>query len=75
MTTAILDRFGEAPIDGRVARCHARLAGQLLEAGQVIGTHDSWIAATGLAYGHAVVTANTGEFHRLAGLDVIEIAL
>ncbi|HUF62497.1 MAG TPA: hypothetical protein VMN36_10525 [Verrucomicrobiales bacterium] len=57
----------------RVARCHAQLCADLLTAGQLIGTHDSWIAATGIAYGHAVVTANVDEFQRVPGLAVIPL--
>ena len=36
-------------------------------------THDSWIAATTRAYGHALVTSNAGEFKRVEDLIVIEI--
>ena len=72
---AIIEQFGIAPIDARVARCHARLSAELMTAGQIIGTHDSWIAATGIAYGHAVVTADIDEFRRVPGLSVIPMAL
>lgn len=68
---AIISQFGIAPIDVRVARCHALLTAELMTAGQVIGTHDSWISATGIAYGHAVATANFDEFRRVPGLTVI----
>ncbi|MCB1095524.1 MAG: hypothetical protein KDN22_08075 [Verrucomicrobiae bacterium] len=46
-----------------------------MTAGQIIGTHDSWIAATGIAHGHAVVTANVDEFRRVSGLSVIPMVL
>jgi len=71
---AILDQFTTIPIDLRVAREHSRLTAQLLNTGTPIGTHDSWIAATTLACGHALVTANAGEFHRVKGLIVIELS-
>jgi predicted nucleic acid-binding protein len=70
---SILDQFAAVPIDLRVAREHSRLTAKLLNAGTPIGTHDSWIAATTRAYGHALVTANAGEFKRVEGLVVIEI--
>ena len=70
---AVFGQFGIAPIDINVAKCHARLSADLLAAGAMIGTHDSWIAATGVAYGHAVVTQNANEFLRVPGLTVIPI--
>ncbi len=65
--------FGIVPIDMRVARRHAQLCSDLLTAGRLIGTHDSWIAATGIAYGHSVVTSNVDEFQRVPGLSVIPV--
>lgn len=38
--------------------------------GQLIGTNDLWIAATAVAYGMPLVTANHKEFVRVPGLDV-----
>ena len=73
---AVFTQFGTAPIDLRVARCHAQLTARLMTAGQLIGTHDySWIAATGVASSHAIVTANVNEFERVAGLSVIRVNL
>jgi tRNA(fMet)-specific endonuclease VapC len=72
---AIIEQFGVAPIDVRVARCHALLSAGLMTAGQIIGTHDSWIAATGIAHGHAVATTNVDEFRRVSGLSVIPMVL
>jgi len=72
---AILAQFGIAPVDIRVAHCHARIIAELFMAGRMIGTHDGWIAATGIAYGHAVVTANVAEFSRVPGLPVIPVAV
>jgi len=43
----------------------------LKKQGQMIGQNDLWIAATGLAYGHSVVTRNTSEFARVPGLKVL----
>ena len=39
--------------------------------GIMIGTNDLWIAATGLAYGMAVVTANREHFRRIPELEVL----
>ncbi|MGY8673040.1 MAG: PIN domain-containing protein [Verrucomicrobiia bacterium] len=72
---AILDQFSVISIDLRVAREHSRLVAELLAKGEPIGTHDSWIAATTIAYGHALVTANAREFRRVEGLNVIELRL
>lgn len=71
----ILDQFNAIAIDLRVAREHSRLAATLLSKGDAIGAHDSWIAATALAYGHGIVTANGREFGRVEGLKTIEVTL
>ncbi|MCC6627917.1 MAG: PIN domain-containing protein [Chloroflexi bacterium] len=56
--------------DLQVARVHAALWVELLTAGQMIGAHDMQIAATALAHGYAVVTANRRDFDRIPGLVV-----
>jgi len=71
---SVFAQFSVATIDLRVARCHAHIVAQLMSAGQLIGTHDSWIAATALANGHTVVTANISEFQRVPGLTVIPVS-
>ncbi|HSS77658.1 MAG TPA: PIN domain-containing protein [Thermoanaerobaculia bacterium] len=38
----------------------------------VLGPHDLWIAATAIAHGLTLVTANLREFRRVAGLTVEE---
>jgi tRNA(fMet)-specific endonuclease VapC len=38
--------------------------------GQTIGPNDLWIAAHGRATARTVVTNNTGEYSRVAGLAV-----
>ena len=57
------------PVDIATARVHARLWADLAEAGQVIGGHDLWLAATCIAHDLRLVTANVREFGRVAGLD------
>ena len=39
--------------------------------GEIIGANDLWIAATALAYGVPVVTANVAHFGRVPGLEVV----
>ncbi len=67
---AVLARFPILDIDLGVARAHATLWGPLAQQGAMIGVHDSWIAATGLAHDLTVVTANEAEFGRAPGLRV-----
>ena len=67
---AVLTAFPLIPVDGVVARVHAHLWAQLAAAGTVIGPHDLWIAATCMADGHGIVTANAREFARVPGLVV-----
>lgn len=42
----------------------------LSAAGKLIGGNDLWIAASALAQGYGVVTANVDEFRRVPGLRV-----
>jgi tRNA(fMet)-specific endonuclease VapC len=67
---AILRRFPLLPIDLPVARKHAQLWAELKMQGNVIGLHDSWIAATCLVHDLMLVTNNEGEFQRVPGLEV-----
>jgi tRNA(fMet)-specific endonuclease VapC len=67
---AVLERFPLLPVDLAIARSHAQLwAGPMAE-GRLIGPHDLWLAATCLAHGLTMVTANVREFVRVPGLDV-----
>jgi predicted nucleic acid-binding protein len=43
----------------------------LAKNGSLIGANDLWIAATALAYGMPVVTANHHDFERVPGLEVV----
>jgi tRNA(fMet)-specific endonuclease VapC len=67
---AILERFPLLPVDLVTARAHAQLRAALAAAGRMIGPHDLWLAATCLAYGCTMVTANVREFARVPGLAV-----
>lgn len=67
---AVLERFPLLPVDLAVARAHAQLWAGLMAEGRIIGPHDLWLAATCLAHGLTMVTANVREFARVPGLVV-----
>jgi tRNA(fMet)-specific endonuclease VapC len=66
----VLERFPLLSIDLACARAHARLWAELSQAGALIGPHDLWLAATCVAHGLTMVTANVREFSRVAGLEL-----
>src|SRR5262245_179823 len=66
----ILERFPLLPVDLATARAHAQVWAELMAAGQMIGPHDLWLAATCIAHGLTIVTANVREFARVPGLQV-----
>ena len=53
-----------------VARTHAYVWSQLSREGRMIGAHDLQIAATALAHGSSLLTANVREFERVHGLAI-----
>jgi len=59
-------------IDLATARSHAQMWAELTARGEMIGVHDSWIAATCLAHGLRLATNNLREFRRVSGL-VVEV--
>lgn len=67
---AVLERFPILPIDVATARSHARIWADLAAAGDLIGSHDLWLAATCLADGLALATGNARDFERVPGLEV-----
>jgi predicted nucleic acid-binding protein len=67
---AVLARFPVLEVDLEVARAHAVLWSTLAQRGEMIGVHDSWIAATCIARDLTLVTGNTREFNRVPGLAV-----
>ncbi len=69
---ALLERFPLLPIDLATARVHAQVWAELAGGGKLIGPNDLWIAATALARGLALITANVREFDRVPGL-VVEV--
>ncbi len=67
---ALLTRFPLLLVDLAVARAHAQVWATLAAAGMMIGPHDLWLAATCIAHGLTMVTANVREFTRVPGLAV-----
>ena len=59
-------------IDDQTASCFARLADEQLRAGRRPRRHDTWIAATALRHGAAVVTQDR-DFSTFSSVDVIYI--
>ena len=69
----LLARFEPIPITVEVARVHAETWAKLESAGEMIGVHDLWIAATALAHGLRLATKNAREFERVPGLSVLAL--
>ena len=69
---AVLSSFPVLEIDLAVSRSHAQLWSQLERRGEMIGVHDSWLAATCLAHGLKLATKNIREFRRVPGLKIEE---
>ena len=67
---AVLERFPLLPVDLATARIHAQVWAELAATGMMIGPHDLWLAATCIAHGLTMVTANVREFARVPGLAV-----
>ena len=69
----ILGGIEAVPITEAVARVHAELWVELERLGLMVGAHDLWIAATGVAHGFGVATGNAREFLRVPGLRVVAL--
>lgn len=69
---SVLAQFPILDVDLDAARTHALIWAELAASGQIIGPHDLWLAATCLAHGLSIVTANAREFRRVPGLVVEE---
>jgi tRNA(fMet)-specific endonuclease VapC len=67
---AVLDRFPILEVDLQTARAHARIWAELTSNGQRFGPHDLWLAASCVAHGLSIATANVREFNRIPGLVV-----
>jgi tRNA(fMet)-specific endonuclease VapC len=65
---SILNHFRVISIDAETAKIHAKIWAGLQERHEMIGVHDSWIAASCLYYGHTLITLNLRDFERIPGL-------
>lgn len=68
----VLVELESLPITSEVARVHAEIWAQLEAAGEIIGMHDLWIAATALTHGLRLATTNARDFERVPGLSVLD---
>ena len=64
--------FISLPFDDPSASRCAQIRAQLERSGTVIGPHDLQIASIALGYGLTLVTNNTREFSRVAGLKLVD---
>ncbi|MGH7868310.1 MAG: PIN domain-containing protein [Candidatus Dormibacteraceae bacterium] len=71
---SLLAAFQVLPFDLPCARVHAVLWAQLAKAGVDVGAHDRIVAATALANGWQVATANVRHYQRISGLDVLRVS-
>ena len=67
---AFLAPFYVLPPTPEVSWQFGRAFRHLRDNGNLIGSNDLWIAATGLAYEMPVVTRNVEHFRRVPGLEV-----
>lgn len=66
----VLDSIPLLDIDLATSRSHAQLWADLVQRGEMIGVHDSWIAATCITHDLRLVTGNLREFDRVSGLEI-----
>ena len=66
----ILSAIEILPLESPVDREYGKLRHYLARNGTLIGPNDMLIAAQALCAGLTVVTANTGEFSRVPGLNI-----
>lgn len=67
---SILALFPILEIDLKIARIHAEIYSKMLKKKKIIGTHDSWIAASCLAYGLTLISKNIKDFKNVPGLRI-----
>jgi hypothetical protein len=67
--------FTPLPFDAAAARAFGRVAASLRQAGRkpAARSYDAMIAATALANGLPVYTANSADFNGIDGLDVVAV--
>ena len=72
-TLRAAEQLEPIPIDGQVAAAWALLRRQLVASGKKMEINDSWIAATAIAHGFAVLTQDRGFPTDVGGLTVIAV--
>jgi predicted nucleic acid-binding protein len=60
------------PVDPEVASCFARIAAAERDRGRRLRRHDTWIAATAMRYGAAVLTQDA-DFSAFEEVDVLRV--
>lgn len=65
-------RYQSVPFDNHAAREYAVIRAELARIGQPIGPNDTMIAAIARSRGTTLVTHNTREFRRVAGLSLVD---
>ncbi|HWI21439.1 MAG TPA: PIN domain-containing protein [Baekduia sp.] len=60
------------PVDPEVASCFARIAAAALARGRRIRRHDTWIAATAMRHGAAVLTQDA-DFSSFEDVTVLQV--
>ena len=69
-TELFLAQFSIVPFTDPMTYDYARIRSELEKRGTPIGANDTLIAATALHHGAILVTHNTDEFSRIAGLQL-----
>jgi predicted nucleic acid-binding protein len=72
---AVLAAFPTLSFDLLVARTHARLWAGLASSGAEVGAHDRLVAATAMAAGWHVGTADVRHFKRIPGLEMTHLRM
>ena len=67
----VMENFELLPTSSEVSIVYVRLYRELSESKNMIGGNDLWIVAYSLATGLPLVTNNTREFVRIAGLKIL----
>ncbi len=68
----ILELFPIYPFDLNAARVYAKLWGQFIKKGTVVGTHDLMIASTCISLGYSVITTEIRDYRKIEGLRIEE---